>query len=120
MLKEHMPQLVERLEQGFASMERVAGEPLADIPPVVQPILTSLELPDALGDAILEAFAEEPGDRIWHLVNAVSAAANVVARHASRPSLEVLTLRRQLQQAAMALCSISARGRSRSGALAHA
>jgi hypothetical protein len=109
----HMPRVVGRLRRGFARMRR-AGEVRFDDPVAVLPrLLGDLGLRPEAADPVLEAFHDEPGDTAWHLVNAVSAAANVVERRSARPSFAVLRERRELQRAAMKLCRLTTRGPSR-------
>lgn len=107
------------LRIGFARMQRSTRVALGDIPAMLPRLMADLRLDDEPSrDFVLKALEEEPGDRAWHLINALSAAANFLERRAGPPSSAVLVARRDLQRAAMRVLDVVSREGTRQEALA--
>jgi hypothetical protein len=103
-LQRIIPGILQGLRSGYDDLGRCAEVRLGVLVPVVPVVLDYLGAREPYPGLILDAFAAEPGDTLWHFVNEFSRAANLVLE-ASGVSLEVaLAKRRVLQQYSLEVC----------------
>ena len=103
-IREELPAVLRGIPTGFDRLGRAAEVRLGLLRPVVPVIVDYLGLADPYRGMVLDAFAAEPGDTLWHFVNAFSRAANLVMVARGLPAEEAMSRRRQLQTASLRVC----------------
>ena len=99
-----LPGVLEGGKVGMDVLERSAQVRLGILRPVLPVALDYLEIGEPYKGLILDAFAVEPGDSLWHFSNAFSRAANLVLLEAGVPRQAAWEARRRLQSASVRLC----------------
>lgn len=103
-LETHLPHVLEGIAEGFDGLGRSAEVRLGLLRPVVPVVLDYLGVKDPERGLILDALAIEPGDSLWHLVNAFSRAANMLMVTAGVEPATAMAGRRRLQFGALRIC----------------
>ncbi len=98
-----LPKLLNGISVGMTTLSRSAVR-LGMLRPLVPLVLDYLEIRDPERTLVLESFDAEPGDTLWHFVNALSRAANrVLLAHDVAPDV-ALPKRRKLQHTSILVC----------------
>ena len=103
-LAQALPVVLRGISAGLDAIHRSAQARLGLLRPLIPVVLDYMEIRDPYRALILDAFAQEPGDSLWHFINAFSRAANLVMVAQGIPPAVALRKRYQLQHAGVRVC----------------
>lgn len=103
-LREVLPRALAGVPVGLDQLGRSHQLRLGLLRPVIPVVIEGLGVREPYRQLVLNAFEAEPGDSLWHFVNAFSRAANLVMLEAGIPPTEAMTKRRRLQIASARIC----------------
>lgn len=104
-LDQALPQILRGVSSGFESLHRSYRVRLGMLRPLIPVVLDYMEVVDPYRSLIANAFALEPGDTLWHFVNAFSRAANLLMVEAGMPPAVAAQKRYELQHAGVRVCN---------------
>jgi hypothetical protein len=99
-----LPSILAGTSTGFETLGRSALVRLGLLRPMVPVVLNHLQVPEPENRLILDAFSAEPGDTLFHFVNAFARAANLVMLEQGMDPELALRKRRQLQTGSWRVC----------------
>jgi hypothetical protein len=99
-----LPLIMSGISTGLDTFYRSAQIRLGFLIPVIPVLLDYMEVKQPYRGLIIDAFEAEPGDTLWHLINAFSRAANLVMKASGVPPDEAAKKRIQLQKASVNIC----------------
>ncbi|MDR0758332.1 MAG: hypothetical protein LBF85_10885 [Tannerella sp.] len=99
-----LPSVMSCISAGLDTFYRSARIRLGILVPVIPVILEYMDVQQPYRKLITDSFDAEPGDTLWHLVNAFSRAANLVMKASGVPPDEADQKRIQLQRASVNIC----------------
>lgn len=118
-VEDALPELIARLDEEYARMRQAARMRVTEMAQLLPGVAAVPGFAGTRGRQLVAgALAQEPGDTVWHLANAFSAAANILELRSGPPSSEVLVERRALQRAAMKVLRLATGEMSPAEALA--
>ncbi|MDR1332627.1 MAG: hypothetical protein LBK07_11060 [Tannerella sp.] len=103
-IEDGLPRAMSGIPVTMESFYRSAQVRLGFLAPMLPVILDCLEVAEPFRGMISDSFGEEPGDTLWHFVNAFSRAANLVMLAHGIPADEARRKRLQLQKASVEIC----------------
>ncbi len=103
-IEQSLPGVVQGILVGFESLQRSAQVRLGLLGPIIPLVLDYMEIKEPYRTLILQAFEVEPGDTLWHFINAFTRAANMVMVETGIEPGEAAEKRYKLQQAGMRIC----------------
>jgi len=103
-LEINLPKILAGVSTGMETLYKSVQVRLGILRPIIPVVLDYLKVKEPDRSLILDAFAVEPGDTLWHFINAFSRAANLVMiAHGVVPD-KALQRRYALQKASMRIC----------------
>jgi hypothetical protein len=99
-----LPLIMSGISVGLDTFYRSGQIRLGFLFPVIPVLLEYMEIKQPYCGLIIESFEKEPGDTLWHLINAFSRAANLVMKASGVPPDEATQKRIRLQKASVSIC----------------
>ena len=103
-IEKGLPQVMSGIPVGLDTFYRSAQIRLGFLAPMLPVVLNYLEVVEPYRGIILDSFNKEPGDTLFHFINAFSRAANLVMLAHGISETETLRKRLQLQKASIDIC----------------
>jgi len=103
-VEKSLPLIMSGIPVGLDTFYRSAQVRLGFLIPMLPVALDYLEVAEPYRGMILDSFNKEPGDTLWHFINAFSRAANLVMLAHGISEVEAARKRLQLQKASVSIC----------------